>query len=171
MLMGTKDQRVFNKEYLPGYTGHVPTKNDMFGMTAGDINRQIVTNGGHTAFSMPVGSTYASRFYNLSQTPSNKANKDIYGNWSRYARNWVAGPTHEVCKQHVPGYTGHVPGVVSENIFSKSYAKCTSNAIGHRHTKGYDVPPRVRYQSMTTSEYNPKNFRRFSNSVIFMISI
>ena len=111
---------------------------------------------------MPHGSTYASRFYRLSNTPSNKPNKDIYGNFSRYARNWVAGPTHEVCKQHVPGYTGHVPGVISENIFSKSYAKCTSTAIGNRHPKGHDVQPRIRYQSITTTEYNPKNFRRFS---------
>ena len=39
MLLGTKEKRLFTKEYLPGYTGHVPTKNDQFGMTAGDINR------------------------------------------------------------------------------------------------------------------------------------
>lgn len=162
MLLGTKETRVFNKEYLPGYTGHVPTKNDMFGMTAGDINKHIVVNGGHISYPQPMGSTYAHRFYNQSTTPSNKPNKDIFGNWSKLARNWVAGPTHEVCKQHVPGYTGHVPGVTSENIFAKSYAKCTANAIGHRHPKGHDVAPRVRYTSMTKQEYNPKNFRRFS---------
>jgi hypothetical protein len=63
MLLGTKETRVFNKEYLPGYTGHVPTKNDMFGMTAGDINRQIVVNGGHVGYPTPLGSTYAHRFY------------------------------------------------------------------------------------------------------------
>ena len=74
-------------------------------------------------------------------TPSNKPNKDVYGNWSKYASNWIAGPTHEVCMQHIPGYTGHVPGVISENIFSKSYAKCTSAAIGKRHPRGHDVPP------------------------------
>ena len=62
----------------------------------------------------------------------------------------------------MPGYTGHVPGVISENIFSKSYAKCTATAIGGRNPKGYDVTPKVRYQSMTTKEFNPKNFRRFS---------
>jgi hypothetical protein len=32
----------FNKEYMPGYTGHVPTKVDRFGMTAGDVNRIIL---------------------------------------------------------------------------------------------------------------------------------
>ena len=29
----------YKKEYLPGYTGHVPKKNDIFGCTAGDINK------------------------------------------------------------------------------------------------------------------------------------
>lgn len=94
MLLGTKETRVFNKEYLPGYTGHVPTKNDMFGMTAGDINKHIVVNGGHVSYPQPMGSTYAHRFYNQSTTPSNKPNKDIFGNWSKYSINWVAGPTH-----------------------------------------------------------------------------
>jgi hypothetical protein len=164
MLLGTKDKRVFNKEYLPGYTGHVPTKNDLFGMTAGDINRHIVVNGGIVSYPVPQGSTYAHRFYRPpgAATPSNKPNTDIYGNWSKYARNWIAGPTHEVCKQHVPGYTGHVPGVHSENIFSKSYAKCTATAIGHRHPRGHDVTPKVRYLSQNKQEFNPKNFRRFS---------
>lgn len=161
MLLGTKDQRVFNKEYLPGYTGHVPTKNEMFGMTAGEINKQIVYNGGHIGFPIPSGSTFAHRFYKQANTPSNKTNKDIFGNWSKYATNWVGGPTHEVCKQHVPGYTGHVPGVLSENIYSKSYAKCTASAIGNRHPRGHDVPPKVRYTSQNRAEYNPKNFRRF----------
>ena len=53
MLLGIKEQKVFNKEYLPGYTGHVPTKNDHFGMTAGDINRDIVGNGGHVGYNFP----------------------------------------------------------------------------------------------------------------------
>lgn len=35
----------YNKEYLPGYTGHVPKKNDIFGCTAGDINRIITKTG------------------------------------------------------------------------------------------------------------------------------
>jgi hypothetical protein len=31
----------YKKEYLPGYTGHVPKKNDIYGCTTGDINRII----------------------------------------------------------------------------------------------------------------------------------
>ena len=31
----------YKKEYLPGYTGHVPKKNEIYGCTAGDINKII----------------------------------------------------------------------------------------------------------------------------------
>ena len=55
-------------------------------MTAGDINRQIVESGGSTSRRYPVGSTYALRFYKPKETtPANKPNKDIYGNWSKFA--------------------------------------------------------------------------------------
>lgn len=32
----------YKKEYLPGYTGHVPFKNEIYGCTAGDINKIIM---------------------------------------------------------------------------------------------------------------------------------
>lgn len=61
----------------------------------------------------------------------------------------------------MPGYTGHVAGIISENIFSKSYARCSATAISKSHPKGHDVQPKVRYMSQNKQEYNPKNFRRF----------
>lgn len=165
MLLTNKEPTIFKKEYLPGYTGHVPAKNDMFGMTAGDINRIIIDAGASATRVYPKGSTHAERFYRPGFTPVNKPNKDIFGNWSKLARNWIAGPTHEVCQQHVPGYTGHVPGIVSENIYSKSYARCSATAIGKRHPKGHDVEPKIRYLSQNRQEFNPKNFRRFGKTL------
>jgi len=35
----------YKKEYLPGYTGHVPKKNEVYGCTAGDINKIITKTG------------------------------------------------------------------------------------------------------------------------------
>jgi len=93
--------------------------------------------------------------------PKNKINPEIYGNWSKYAGNWIAGPTHEIKTQHVPGYTGHVKGLVSENLFSKSYAKVTATAISKRHPIGHEGTPKSRFASMQRSEYTPQNFRRF----------
>ena len=43
----------YKKEYLPGYTGHVPKKNDIFGCTAGDINR-IITGQGYKASNFDI---------------------------------------------------------------------------------------------------------------------
>ena len=36
----------YKKEYLPGYTGHVPSRNERFGATAGQIKREILTDLG-----------------------------------------------------------------------------------------------------------------------------
>lgn len=66
MLLGSqKESPPYLKEYLPGYTGFVPSKNDLFGMTAGGINRKIVEGGGSASLHYPVGSTYAQRFYRV----------------------------------------------------------------------------------------------------------
>lgn len=35
----------YSKDYLPGYTGHVPKKNEIYGCTAGDINKIITGKG------------------------------------------------------------------------------------------------------------------------------
>ena len=40
----------YKKEYVPGYTGHVPHKYDLFGVTAGDANKILITHGGKDAF-------------------------------------------------------------------------------------------------------------------------
>ena len=37
----------YAREYLPGYTGFVPTKNNLFGKTSGSINREICITGGN----------------------------------------------------------------------------------------------------------------------------
>jgi len=46
---GPKEPRMWAREYLPGYTGHVPLKNDLFGKTAGIINKEINSSGGNEA--------------------------------------------------------------------------------------------------------------------------
>jgi hypothetical protein len=39
--MSTQTFIKYDKQYLPGYTGHVPKKNERFGCTAGDINSLV----------------------------------------------------------------------------------------------------------------------------------
>jgi hypothetical protein len=91
---------------LPGYTGHVPNKNELFGKTAGTINKEICEAGGQQE---NLGRNFLKAHMNGSTQAlpaSSKQNKDVFGNWSKYARNWISGPTHEIRMQHVPGYTG-----------------------------------------------------------------
>ena len=40
----------YRKEYLPGYTGHVPYKYELYGVTAGDANKILISNGGKEDF-------------------------------------------------------------------------------------------------------------------------
>lgn len=40
----------YKKEYLPGYTGHVPYKYELYGVTAGDANKILIQNGGKEDF-------------------------------------------------------------------------------------------------------------------------
>ena len=119
---------------MPGYTGHVPLKNDLFGKSAGTINREICESGGIednltrlTLKESILGTN------NNSLPPSAKMNKDVFGNWSRYSKNWISGPTDQIRRQHVPGYTGHVRGMVNKGQFSQSYARVTANLFAKKH--------------------------------------
>jgi hypothetical protein len=47
----------------------------------------------------------------------------------------------------VPGYTGHIKGLISENLFASSYGNTTAKAIGKKHPIGYDVEPKERFLS------------------------
>lgn len=132
----------------------------MFGLTAGEINRQIVVDSTGSGLTSPTGTMAATRFYRPFVTPTNVKNKSIFGNNSKKQSTWISGPNTSNA-QHVPGYTGHVPGIISENIFSKSYAKCSGTAILKKHPIGFDYQPKVRYTSQQSAEFNPNNFRRY----------
>lgn len=40
------EQSEYKKDYLPGYTGHVPSKNERFGATTGVIKKEILADSG-----------------------------------------------------------------------------------------------------------------------------
>jgi len=151
----------YKKYYLPGYTGHVPKKNEMFGMTAGDVNKLLVTSDPETVL---YGSTTTQKtFYSAQTTSRDCESRDMtkYGNQSRKAINWIAGPTHEIYPQHIPGFTGHIPSLKSENMYGKAYAKITAISITGKVFKGANYPPEIRYKTTTQEEFNKNNFRRF----------
>lgn len=44
-MSATTTPREFKVDYMPGYTGHVPTKSVRFGGTAGQIKKEILADG------------------------------------------------------------------------------------------------------------------------------
>jgi hypothetical protein len=48
--------------------------------------------------------------------------KEIFGNHSKQAMTWIGGPFNEVRHQHIPGYRGHIKGLIAENIHGNSFA-------------------------------------------------
>lgn len=42
----TKTATQFKKDYMPGYTGHLPTRQVRFGVTSGQMKREIVQDQG-----------------------------------------------------------------------------------------------------------------------------
>jgi hypothetical protein len=96
-----------------------------------------------------------------------KANNLKYGNNSKNAPNWICGPNHEIRYQQVPGYTCHVPGVKSENLFAKSFARTTATANSNKRFNrniGQKPNPADRYLTHNQREFGPQNFRRFLDS-------
>lgn len=152
----------YYKECIPGYTGHVPSKNERFGGTAGQIMRETLHDRGIHPIKIKMKVDERARMYSSVYVPRIDKNKKIFGNNSREGENWPGGPNHMIRKQHVPGYTGHIKGLISENLYSQSYAQSSSKAIHKQHPIGHEVVPKERFKSQNTHVYRAKNFRRFS---------
>ena len=162
----------FRKEYLPGYTGHVPKKMEVFGCTAGETNKIIIETarrslgmGGDPRESayMTNGRSIAHAKRTLySHKPSTDEKGEViqFGNASRLGANWIGGPTQNLKAQYIPGYQGFVPSLKAENLYGKSFAKGSSKAINKEYEGGFDLPTHHRYLSQQAVEHDKSNFRR-----------
>lgn len=45
---------------------------------------------------------------------------------------WLCGPTHHLQKQQIPGYSGHIKGLNSENVHGKNFARVTGECLNDR---------------------------------------
>ena len=66
---------------------------------------------------------------------------------SKTSVTWMNGPQHEIRNQCIPGYTGFVSGINSENLFGKSYSHNTAKSFKGDITRGFDHQPVKRFQS------------------------
>ena len=51
------------------------------------------------------------------------------------------------------GYEGYVPAIKSENIFGKTYGKCTHASDTGDHDKGLDIPSEQKFKSVHGLEF------------------
>ena len=86
--------------------------------------------------------------------------KIILGNRSRDAKTCINGPTHEIRNQCLPGYTGFIPGVKAENIFSTTYAANTARSFANQIPKGHLGSPEERYTSLQAENISTNANRR-----------
>lgn len=75
-------------------------------------------------------------------------------------QSWIGGPTHIFQKQHIPGYQGHVAGLVSEGLYSKSFAKLTSNCLEGRVEKGFIIDENQRLKATSKQEFKAPDLRK-----------
>ena len=81
---------------------------------------------------------------------------------SKYSKSWVNGPTHEIHDQRVPGYTGFIPGVHAENVFSSTYSRNTAKSLAGKITRGQDLSPNKRFLTVNMKKFNDKANRRIT---------
>jgi len=63
----------------------------------------------------------------------------------------------------VPGYAGYIPQVASENLYGKSFAKTSGQAINNEYVKGVTHPPKDKYVTQNNAEFTKDNFRTLKN--------
>ena len=162
------EKKTVFREYFPGYLGHIPLKNQIIGMTVGATNDQIksILNKEPPYEDQLIPSklsdyTYYTKNYfceNFSKEYDLEEDK-IFSNKSKDAKTWISGNKYKIYPQHIPGYTAHLPGKKSSNIFGISYAKTTSHAIKGDYCKKIDLPASERYKTINNIYYTKPQMR------------
>lgn len=162
------EKKTIFREYFPGYLGHIPMKNEIIGMTVGATNEQIKSilnkQPPHEDILVPSRRedyTYYTKNYfceNFSKDYELEEDK-IFSNKSKEAKTWINGSKYKIYPQHIPGYTAHLPGKKSSNIFGMSYAKSTAQAIKGDYCKKIDLPSSDRYKTMNNVYFTKPKMR------------
>ena len=168
--MSTETFIKYDKQYLPGYTGHVPKKNEIYGCTAGDINKLITKEQQKPSehdIDVAVCKPHYDKndYYVNTRAQDTETDKLQYGNTSRKGENWIGGPNQNIKCQHIPGYQGYIPQVRSENLYGKSFAKTTAKAINQEFEKGFDHSIKNRFTTEGGAEFSKENFRLLKNDI------
>ncbi|CDW82030.1 UNKNOWN [Stylonychia lemnae] len=171
-----------NRQFLPpGYTGHIPYRNDVVGLTHAEatktqlqqyemfsgtpqgkmisLNRNFHLKNGGNSLTRDTNNQSSSQADSPQYAYNNQKMMQI-GNQSRNAASWVGGPKYEIRQQQIPGYQGFLPGINAENLYGKSYTKCSASSMNNKIERGFNITPEKRYMTQNQKAFAPKNFRR-----------
>lgn len=84
----------------------------------------------------------------------------MIGNHSKDAKSWLNGPTHEIRNQCLPGYTGFIPGIKAENVFSTTYAANTAKSFAQKIPRGVEGSLEERFKTLQSEKFSPLSNRR-----------
>ena len=93
-----------------------------------------------------------------------RQNMASFGKRSKDSVTWVNGPKHEIRNQCIPGYTGFISGVKSENVYGKSYSNSTAKSFKNVITRGGNLHDQKRFQSSNRKAFNQKRNVRLLES-------
>lgn len=157
------------REDFPHYSGHIPyKKNEVIGMTIGATNEyiksilskepikeQALIPSSHDDYSF-----YDKDYFNNTFSKDYKLEEDeIFSNRSRLADTWIGSSKYKIYPQHIPGFKGHVPGIISGNIIGSTYGKTTAKAIKGEYVKDYDLNPSEKYKSSNNIDFSKPKMR------------
>jgi hypothetical protein len=75
--------------------------------------------------------------------------------WRKFVSYAEFTPPHTPAEaHHIPGYSGHVPGVYAENLYAQTYGKTTLRAIEGNFPKGCDQTPDEQYKTNTQVQFS-----------------
>jgi len=110
-----------SQHHIPGYTGFLP--------------------GGQHQMAKTYGQSSAAC---LEERQSN----DDPLKWRKFVSYAEFTPPHTPSEaHHIPGYSGHVPGVYAENLYAKTYGKTTLKAVEGEFPKGCEQTPDEQYKT------------------------
>jgi len=107
--------------HIPGYTGFLPGGQHQMAKTYGQAS----------------AATLAER----------QANDDPL-KWRKFVSYAEFTPAHTPVEgHHIPGYSGHVPGLYAENLYAKTYGKTTLQAVSGNFPKGCEQVADEQYKT------------------------
>ena len=160
---------------IPGYSGFIPHKQEHVGLTTGESNKQAgfsyLTAKHPNSSQAQIARATAnqilmtqSRSMSIDGTNEKKQKMESLGKRSKDSVTWVNGPNHEIRNQCIPGYTGFISGVKSENVFAMSYSNSTAKSFKNVITRGGNLEDRKRFQTTARRAFNQKRNARILES-------